>query len=130
MNFVQFTDYIPKEVAVNHSVDGTVENLRNDVATISIRTLKRAQVGKETKPLFPVRAHCILLVDECDQLWSRHTNSIPRRSPITPTVRRLDCRTEPLASELRFLCSEVFHVIKELQKHDPGEHGQAVKVAA
>ena len=38
-------------------------------------------------------------------------------------------RRNLLPASLRFFLADLFHVIQELQEHDPGEHGQAVEVA-
>ena len=51
------------------------------------------------------------------------------RSPIPPAIRRLDGRLVPLSRQLRACLFDLLQVVEELQKHHPGQHRQAVKVA-
>ena len=127
VNLVHFVDHIAQEVAVDHAVDGALENLGDHIAAVAVRALERAQIGKQPRAPLPVRAHGLLLVDERDQL--RPGDAIRLRRPVAPAIRRLDGGAELLARELRLLLADLLHVVEELQEHDPGEHRQPVEVA-
>jgi hypothetical protein len=50
-------------------------------------------------------------------------------APIAPAIRRFERGTETLAGHPRFLLGHLLDVVKELEKHDPGEHRQPVEIA-
>jgi len=49
--------------------------------------------------------------------------------PVPPAIGLLNGRLEILALQDRLGFPHLLQVVEELQKHDPGEHGQAIKVA-
>jgi hypothetical protein len=71
--------------------------------------------------------HRFFVVHEGNQLVAG--NAILFRRPVAPAIRRFQRGAKPLPSHLRFLLCDLLHVVKEFEKHDPGEHRQPVEVA-
>ena len=88
---------------------------------------KRAQIGEQARPALPVGRACLVLVDEGEQLVAG--DAVVVGGPVAPAVGRLDRRPELLARELGLVLALLFHVVQELEEHDPGEHRQTVEVA-
>src|SRR5208283_2724026 len=127
VNPVHLVDHIPQQIPVYHPVNGALENAGDHVAPVAIDALERTQIGEESNAARTVRAGCLILIDEGYEL--RAGDPFVLCCPITPAIRRLDAWTESFAGEIRLLLPNLFHVVQELEEHNPGEHRQAVDVA-
>jgi hypothetical protein len=86
----------------------------------------RPEVREKPGPFLPVRSHGLFVVHERDQFLAGNAVFLGR--PVPPAIRRLDGGFELLARHRGFLLPDLFHVVQELEEHDPGEHGQAIQV--
>ena len=96
-------------------------------AVVAVGTGEPAQVGEEAGTALAVGPGALLLVDEGEQFVAG--DAVRAGGPVAPAVGRLDGRAELLAGERGLLLALQLQVVEELEKHDPGEHGQAVEVA-
>lgn len=128
MDLVDLVDDLAEKIAAFHPVAYATEDSCNNVPPVtSIHSLQRAHVGKQSGRFFLVGTLDLIVIDELLQLIAGYTRLVC--SPITPSVRFLNCRTESLASHLCFFLAHLFEVVEELEEHDPRQHRQAVKVA-
>ena len=128
VDVVDFVDHVAEQIAVDHAVDRAFEDGGDDVAPVAaVGALQAAQIGEQARPFGAVRTDGFFVIHEGDQLVAG--DSFRLRRPIAPAIRRFESRTKALAAHLGFLFANLLHVVEEFEKHDPGEHRQAVQVA-
>ena len=126
---VHLVDHVAQQVAGDHVVRDAGEHGRDHLAppAVSVAAAKPAQVGEQPRSLLAVREHGLFLVDERQEF--RAGDAVFLGRPVAPAVRLVDGGAVLLAAQFRPRFLDLFHVVQELQEHDPGEHRQAVEVA-
>ena len=126
---VHLVDHVAQQVPGDHVVRDTGEHGRDHLAppAVAIAAAKSAQVGEQPRTLLSVREHGLFLVDERQKF--RAGDAVFLGCPVAPSIRLVNGGSVLLAAQLRPRFLDLFHVVQELQKHDPGEHRQAAEVA-
>jgi hypothetical protein len=97
------------------------------ISRCAVGALQTAQVSEQSGTLGAIGPYRFLVVYKANQLIAR--NPLRPGRPVAPAIRRFEGRAKAFARHLGFLLGDLLHVVEELEKHDPGEHGQAVQVA-
>ena len=102
------------------AVDDAGEDGGDDVSAVrAVGAAQVAEVSEQTGAFLAVGADGLLLVDEADQLVTG--DAVFLGGPVAPAVWFLDSRAVALASQLSAALLNLFHVVEELEKHNPGE---------
>ena len=125
---VDFIDDIPEQVAADHAVEDAAEDPGDDIPTVAaVAALETPEIGEEAGAFGAVRAHGFVLVDEGDEFITG--DAVLLGGPIPPAIGRFEGGAETFPGHDGLGFPLPFHVVQELEEHDPGEHGQAVQVA-
>jgi hypothetical protein len=128
MNVADFVDHVAQQITVDHPVDRAFEHRGDNIAPVTaVGALQAAKIGEQAGAFLAVRSDCFFIVHEGYPLIA--CDSVVFCGPVAPAVRCFQCRMEALAAHLRFLLGHLFHVVEELEEHDPGEHRQAIEIA-
>lgn len=128
VNVGDFVDDVPQEVAGLHPVRDALEHVGDHVLpTASGLGLQAAQVGEEAGAFRAIGTQGFVLRDELQQFVAG--DALGFCSPVPPAVRRVDDSAVFLPRQFRLLLRADFHVVEELQEHDPGEERKAVEIA-
>ena len=121
-------DHVAQEIAADHAVlDAGKDGGDHVAAVVAVGAGEPAKVGEKPRTARAVGPGALLLVDEGEQFVAG--DSLGTGGPVTPAVGWFDGRSESLSGEGRLRLALEFQIVEELEKHDPGEHRQAVEVA-
>ena len=129
VNAVDLVDDVTQQIAADHAVLHTLEDVGDDFALAAFLAFARqcAQVGEQALPKAAVGAVRVLLANEGQQFVAG--DAVFACGPVAPAVRRFDDGLVAFAVELGFLRVLEFKVVEELEEHHPGEQRQAIHVA-
>ena len=127
MDAVNFIDNITQQITVDHTVLYAMEDGGDNITPVTpIDTLQIFQVSKQAGASACIRAYGFIVIDKGNQLITG--NATLYCCPVTPTVGWLDSRLETPAFQGGFSFTQLFQIVQKLEKHDPGEHGQAIQI--
>ena len=129
MDGVDQVDDVAEQITALHAIGDTAKDGGDHVTPIApaVHAAKAAQMSEEAGAARAIRPDRLVGVDKGEQV--RPSDSVALRGPIAPAVGRLDRGVEGLTRQRRLVLVHPLQVVEELQKHDPGEHGQPVQVA-
>jgi hypothetical protein len=126
---VDLVDHAAQQVAVDHAVRDAAKDAGDHVAAVlAAGAAQRAQIGEQAGAAGAVRPHGALLLEEGEEVLAGQVGLA--RGPVAPAVGRLDGRAVRRAGAGGLFLADPFGVVQELEEQDPGEHGQAVELAA
>src|SRR2546426_656417 len=91
-----------------------------------IASAEASEVGEQPGAALSVRKRGLVLANERQQIAPRDAALL--RCPVAPPVRWLYSKAVLLTAQLGLGFLDLFHIVEELEKHDPSEHREAVEV--
>jgi hypothetical protein len=128
MDAGDLVDDVAQQVAADHAILHAAKHGGDHIpAIVAVVAGEPAQVAEQPRALRAIGPRRLFVVDESEQFIAGDALRI--RRPIPPAVRRFERRLKLLSRQLRLLLALQFEVIEKLQKHDPSQQRQPVKVA-
>ena len=129
MNGVNQADDIAQQIAALHAVGQPLKHGSDHVAPLSTGSIapQIAQIGEQAGTLRAGGQRGLLVSQKRQQV--RPGQAVGRSGPVAPAVGRGNRAAIRPPGQFGALFLNTLQVVQELEKHDPGQHGQAVQVA-
>ena len=126
---VNQVDHVAQQVAALHTVTQALEHRGDDIAsrTLAVVTAQTLEIAEQSGTGSAVGSRRLLGSQKSQQV--RAADAVGPGRPVPPAVGRLNKRTVIATGQFGPLLLNPFHVVEELEEHDPGQHGQTVQVA-
>src|SRR5437879_4737349 len=91
-----------------------------------IASAQASEIGEQPGTALSVRKGGLVLANERQQIAPRDAALL--RRPVAPPVRWLDGEVVFPTAQLGLGLLDLFHIVEELEEHDPSEHRETVEV--